>query len=72
MTTTIWTRELILRRRHLHAAIDHAAEKAPGEAARLRLDLYTITHDFDVHSVDRSELETGFDIIEHDVARAAA
>jgi hypothetical protein len=71
-TTTTWTRDLILRRRHLHSAIDEAAQRTPGEAARLRLDLYTITHDFDVHAVDESELETGFDLIEHDVQRAIA
>ncbi|ARJ05009.1 hypothetical protein DVJ78_13725 [Humibacter sp. BT305] len=72
MTTTTWTRDLILRRRHLHAAIDAAAERTPNEAARLRLDLYTITHDFDVHAVDESELATGFDLIELDLTRAAA
>lgn len=71
-TSTTWTRDLLLRRRHLHSAIDVAAERSPGEAARLRLDLYTATHDFDVHAVDEGELATTFDVIEHDVQRALA
>ena len=71
-TTTAWTRDLILRRRHLHSAIDVAALSTPDQAARLRLDLYTITHEFDVHTLDESALETGFDLLELDITRAIA
>lgn len=53
MTTSVrlWTRELIDRRRALHARIDGLAGRAPADAARLRLATYTLMYDVEAGRV---------------------
>ncbi|MGA1838250.1 hypothetical protein VD659_15115 [Herbiconiux sp. 11R-BC] len=53
---TLWTRELLQRRRALHARIDGVARSHPAAAARARLALYSTTHRFDRRLIDVAEL----------------
>jgi hypothetical protein len=74
LDSTAWTRDLLSRRRALHSAIDGLARRHPADAARARLEVYTITHRFSTGDLDRAEVEESFAALEHTlggVSRAA-
>jgi hypothetical protein len=72
MSRIVWTAELIRRRRGLHTSIDGLADTAPAAAARLRLALYTTTHDADRGDLDEPLLDLALAVIEDDVAAVVA
>jgi hypothetical protein len=69
--TTHWTRELVDRKRMLHSTIDLAAGRAPAEAARARLALYTVTYEFNEGLRDAALVAEAFDDLEHSLSRVS-
>ncbi|GLK18267.1 hypothetical protein [Herbiconiux flava] len=70
MTNRVWTTQHIDHRRRLHARIDTIAGPSPAAAARLRLALYTVTHEADTGVLDAELLTLALD--ELDAALTAA
>ena len=64
LESTAWTRDLLTRRRALHSAIDGLARHRPADAARARLDVYTVTHRFSVGEVTAAEVDASFAALE--------
>ncbi|MCS5715183.1 hypothetical protein NVV95_11540 [Herbiconiux sp. CPCC 205716] len=71
MTTSIWTAPLITHRRHLHSRIDAIAGPSPAAAARLRLELYTLTHQADTGALDADLLALGLAELDAALTRAS-
>ncbi|MBF4573921.1 hypothetical protein ITJ64_15505 [Herbiconiux sp. VKM Ac-1786] len=71
MTTSLWTAELIDHRRRLHSRIDTIAGPSPAAAARLRLELYTLTHQADTGALDADLLALGLAELDDALTRAA-
>ncbi|MFB2581280.1 hypothetical protein ACEXQD_08510 [Herbiconiux sp. P15] len=64
LESTAWTRDLLTRRRALHSAIDGLARSRPAEAARARLEVYTVTHRFSIGEVTAAEVDESFAVLE--------
>ncbi|MFB2597336.1 hypothetical protein ACEXQE_06055 [Herbiconiux sp. P17] len=66
-----WTPDSIGRRRRLHAQIDVLAHTAPASAARLRLQLYTLSYEVESGALGGEALEERLTDLESDPAFAA-
>jgi hypothetical protein len=65
LDSSAWTRDLLSRRRALHSAIDRLAGIRPADAARARLELYTVTHRYSTGAVDAAALDESLSGLEH-------
>jgi hypothetical protein len=63
-----WTPEAIGRRRRLHAQVDVLALTAPAAAARLRLQLYTLSHEVEQGALGGEALGERLAALESDPA----
>jgi hypothetical protein len=65
-----WNRDLVLQKRALHSAVDAVARLDAPRAAELRLELYTLTYEFEAGRLGRDALDRRFRDIRLSIATA--